>query len=59
MKKAENKVLRYVVKVNGKIVDWSFSEKRAQEIAWRFEYECMNQDEPFFPKMEIVEEFMQ
>ncbi len=52
------KVVRYIVKANDGVVDWSFSEKKAKEIAFRFEYECMNQDEPFKPKMEIIEEAM-
>lgn len=54
----ENNVVRYVVKANDRVVDWSFSKKKAKEIAFRFEYECMNQDEPFKPKMEIIEEVM-
>lgn len=51
-------VVRYVVKANGRVVSWSFSEKKAKEIAYKFEYECLNQDEPFRPEMEIVEEAM-
>ena len=58
MSKQEKKILRYVVKANGEIVDWSFSKRRAFEIAFKFYYECMNQDEPFYPDMRIVEEFM-
>ena len=58
MKGHENKVIRYIVKANDRVVDWSFSKKKANEIAFRFEYECMNQDEPFRPKMEIIEEIM-
>lgn len=52
----ENKVIRYVVKANGRVVDWSFNKDKANEIAFRFEYECWNQDEPFAPNMEIIEE---
>ena len=58
MNRYENKVIRYIVKANGRVVDWSFSEKKAKEIAFQFEYECMNQDEPFVPNMEIIEEVM-
>ena len=58
MKGHENEVIRYIVKANDRVVDWSFSKKKANEIAFRFEYECMNQDEPFEPKMEIIEEIM-
>ena len=54
----ENEVIRYIVKANDLVVDWSFNEKKAKEIAFRFEYECMNQDEPFQPNMEIIEEVM-
>ena len=57
-KKNKNKVARYVVKANGRVVDWSFSKDKANEIAFRFEYECMNRDESFKPKMEIIEEVM-
>ena len=58
MKGHENEVIRYIVKANDQVVDWSFSKKKANEIAFQFEYECMNQDEPFQPKMEIIEETM-
>ena len=54
----ENEVIRYIVKANNRVVDWSFSKKKAKQIASQFEYECMNQDEPFEPKMEIIEEVM-
>lgn len=54
----KNQVIRYIVKANGRVVDWSFDKKKAKEIAFRFEYECMNQDDPFCPRMEIVEEVM-
>ena len=52
------RVARYIVKANDRVVGWSFSEKNAKDIAFRFEYECMNQDEPFTPKMEIIKEEM-
>lgn len=58
MTRHENEVIRYIVKANDRVVDWSFSKKKAKEIAFRFEYECINQDESFHPKMEIIEEVM-
>ena len=51
-----NTVVRYIVKANGRVVDWSFNKKHAEEIAWKFKDECLNQDDPFEPVMEIVEE---
>lgn len=58
MNKKEKPVTRYIVKANGRVVDWSFNKKTAHNIAWKFQYECEKQDEPFSPTMEIIEEVM-
>ena len=51
------KVVRYIIKANGREVSWTFSRKEAVRIAEQFEFECMTQDiDPFQPMMEIIEE---
>ena len=52
----EKPIIRYIIKANGRTVDWTFSKKRAEDIALNFEYECLTQKDPFIPKMEIIEE---
>jgi len=51
-------LIRYVIKADGKTVAYSFNKEKAWKMARQFEYECNYQDIPVFPKMEVVEEYM-
>lgn len=44
---------RWVVKANGIIIDHAETKEKAWRIANKYAYECANQDEPCFPKMEV------
>ena len=47
---------RYVIKADGEIIGHAEREEKAWKIAHKFEYECLNQDDPCFPKMEVTRE---
>lgn len=47
---------RWVVKADGIIIGHAMSEKRALDMKFKYEYECINQDVPHSPKMEIITE---
>ena len=52
----ETKLTRYKVYADGTYVSSHFDKVHAQVAAGNYVYECINQDEPYFPVMEIREE---
>lgn len=47
---------RYIIKANNEVIDHAETEQKAWKKANIYAYECANQDEPCFPKMEVVKE---
>lgn len=47
---------RYVIIADGKVIGHAFTKKKAMEIAFEYEYECIYQDDSFYPIMEIKTE---
>lgn len=51
------KVVRYIIKANGREVSWTFSRKEAERLAEQFVHECMTQTvDPFQPDITIEED---
>ena len=56
MKKIYKPIIRYkVISANG-LERWFLSKKQAEEFIWKTQDHCMNQDEPFCPKLWIETE---
>ena len=47
---------RFVVYADCLNIGHAETIKKAKAIAYEYEYECINQDEPYFPVMKINEE---
>lgn len=47
---------RYTVIADEIIIDHAFSKKKAEKIAWEYEYGCLQEDIPFCPEIKIVVE---
>ncbi len=50
---------RYVVYADKKRIGHTETEKKAWLLARKYEYECFNQDEPYYPKMEVQRETLE
>lgn len=49
---------RYVIYADGQKIGHAETKEKAWKMARRYEDECLNQDEPFSPQMEIKEEII-
>lgn len=50
---------RYAVYADGFQIGHAETKEKAWKIAHKYECECMNQDEPCYPKMEVQKEVIE
>lgn len=49
---------RYTIYANGFQIGHAETKEKAWQMAHKYEYKCMNQDKPFYPKMEVQKEVL-
>lgn len=49
-------ISRYAVVVDGRVEGWFPSEKKAIKYACSYEESCWNQDEPYYPNVDVITE---
>ena len=59
LSRMEDDMKRWSIYADGVLIGREYqSLEKARDRAYEYEYECVNQDEPCFPVMSIVEEEM-